>query len=102
MRHSKTICRNTLFVANAYLPSYIPNNGNALITFIVHYFLRYIPHFLHIYLALPLWGGGPLPKSPWVRITSLSFVNPKDVWSCCVYLERATLPDADGNIASAT
>ena len=25
MGHSKTICWNTLFVANAYLPSYIPN-----------------------------------------------------------------------------
>ena len=38
MEHYKTICQNTLFIANAYLPSYIPSNVQALITFIVHYF----------------------------------------------------------------
>ena len=103
MRHSKTTWKNILFVANAYLPSYIPNNVNALITFIVLYFFNYIPHFLHICLALPLWRAPPPPpKPPWVRIISLLFVNPEAVWSCCVHLERAPLPDADGNIASAT
>ena len=60
MKHSKTICKNTPFIASAYLLSYIPNNFNALIMLIVHYFLNYISHFLHIYLALPLWGA-PLP-----------------------------------------
>ena len=45
-------------------------------------------------------GGLHLPKPPWVRIISLLFVNPEDVWLCCMYLERATLPDVDGNIAS--
>ena len=63
MRHSKTICMNTLLVANAYLPSYIPNNENAFITFIVQYFLNYILHCLHIYLVLPLWVA-PLPPPP--------------------------------------
>ena len=56
MGNSKTICKNTLFVANAYLPSYMTNNVIALMTVILHYFLNYIPQFFHIYLALPLWG----------------------------------------------
>ena len=43
MKHSKTICKNTLFVTNVYLLSYIPNNVNVLIMLIVHYFLNYIP-----------------------------------------------------------
>ena len=47
-------------------------------------------------------GGLRPPKPPWVRIISFSFVNLEDVWSCCVCLEHAILPDADGNIASAT
>ena len=64
MKHSKTICMNTLFVANAYLLSYIPNNVNALIILVVHYFLNYIPQFFHIYLALPLWGGSAPPNPP--------------------------------------
>ena len=79
LRHSKTICRNTLFVKNAYLLSYITNNVNALIIFIVHNFLNYISHFLHICLTLLLLGGGALPPKPlWVRIISLLFVNLKD------------------------
>ena len=64
MKHSKTICRYTLFVANAYLLSYIPNNVNGLIMLIVHYFLNNIPQFFRIYLALPLWGGSALPNLP--------------------------------------
>ena len=56
---------NTLFVANAYLLSYIPNNVNALIMLIVHYFLNCIPQFFHRYLALPLWEGkGAPPPNP--------------------------------------
>ena len=90
MRYSKTICKNTLFVANAYLQSYNPNNVNALIMFIVHYFLNYIPHFLHKYLALPLWGGGgSTPNPPWVRIISLLFVNLEDVCGRAVCASNA-------------
>ena len=64
MKHSKTICKNTLFVANVYLLSYIPNNVNALIMLIVHYFLNYVPQFFHIYLARSLWGGSAPPNPP--------------------------------------
>ena len=38
MRHFQKIFLNTLFVANAYLPNYIPNNLNALIMLSVYDF----------------------------------------------------------------
>ena len=64
MGYFKTICKNTLFVENAYLPSYIPNNANTLITCIVHYFLNSIlPFFVNIPRSAPM-GGGLLPRIP--------------------------------------
>ena len=92
MKHSKTIVMNALFVANAYLQSYISNNVNDLITFIVHYFVNYIPNFLYKYFSLPLCGdSAPLPQTAWVRIISLLFVNLEDVWVVlCVLRTRNT------------
>ena len=62
MKHSKTVCKNTLFVANVYLLSYIPNNVNALIMLVVYYFLNYIPQFFHIPRSAPM--GGLRPPNP--------------------------------------
>ena len=47
MGYSKIICKNTLFVTNVCLQSYISNNVNALIMFIVHFYY-YSPHFVYI------------------------------------------------------
>ena len=101
MGHSKTIYMNTLFVANAYLPNYLSNNVNALITFIVHYFLI-VFHVFRLHTSFCSYGerAPPPPPSRIRGITYLLFVNLEDMWSCCVCLERTTLTDADGNIAS--
>ena len=101
MKHSKTICTNTLSVTNAYLLSYIPNNVNALIMLIVHYFLNYIPQFFHIGIPRSAPMGGSAPQTPLSLDYMSLFLNLEDVWLCFVCLERATLPDAVGNIASA-
>ena len=64
MGHPKAICKNTLIVANAYLPSYILNNVNVLITFIVHYFLKLYTNFFFVYrpwFARRVGGGSPTP-----------------------------------------
>ena len=83
IEHSKTICRNTHFVANAHLPNYIPNNVNALTTVIVHYYLKYIPHFCP-FTSLCAYGLGLYLSYSWTSKT-------------CGNTTRC-----DGNIANAT